>query len=139
MNNQMLLVFISAHLCGDFLLQTNKIARLKAESIKGLFIHSLIVTVCQVLFLSFFGINGIIAAIICGVIHFFIDYIKYAYIKKLKYQLPYFIIDQIFHFIVISGLSYVFMSNISVSILVERIATVLIIINIIIYISTVFT
>lgn len=103
-NNSFFSIFILAHLVGDFVLQTDKIAKEKASSIKGIIKHSIIVFLVQVFLLSIFGIKGLISGIISGFAHFFIDYMKYYINKKglLKnMQSIYFLIDQAIHVILI--------------------------------------
>lgn len=104
MNNSFLVIFILAHLVGDFLLQTDKIAKEKASSVKGVFIHSLIVSLVQMLFLSVFGVRGIISGFLSGSIHFFVDTMK-LYINKKPFfknkQTLYFLFDQAIHMIII--------------------------------------
>ncbi|KOA20436.1 hypothetical protein CLHOM_10240 [Clostridium homopropionicum DSM 5847] len=111
MNNSFFVIFILAHLIGDFVLQTDKIAKEKASSIKGVFVHSLIVILVQMLFLSVFGIKGIISGLISGSIHFFIDSIK-LYISKNIFlknkQTLYFLFDQAIHIAIILFLTLTF-------------------------------
>jgi hypothetical protein len=95
-------LFILAHLIGDFVLQTNKIAALKASKLKGVLIHAGIVTAVQVVIMSVFGLNGIIAGLAGGIIHFFIDCLKHHVVKL---QFIYFIADQAMHLVVILALS----------------------------------
>ena len=114
-NTSFFLLFILAHLIGDFVLQTDKIAALKASGPKGVFIHVVIITLVQVIALSWFGLNGIIAAILCALLHFFIDYMKiYANRYFSKFQFAYFIVDQMMHLGVIIGLTYAFAPNSSI-------------------------
>jgi len=104
MNNSFFVIFILAHLVGDFVLQTDKIAKEKASSIKGVLIHSLIVILVQMLFLSVFGIKGIISGFLSGFIHFFIDHIKFYINKKMllkNMQTLYFLFDQAIHIAII--------------------------------------
>ena len=106
------ILFVLAHLIGDFVLQTNKIARLKSESMKGIGIHCAIVTAVQILFLAFFGLNGIIAAVLVGIIHFGLDYLK-VFLKKYLYRVEsvYFLIDQLIHLLVIWLFTGVFLAG----------------------------
>lgn len=104
MNNIFFLSFILAHLVGDFVLQTDKIAKEKATSIKGIFKHSLIVLCVQIAFLSLFGFKGLLAGFMSGSVHFFIDYAKYFLNKRnvLKNkQILLFILDQAVHILLI--------------------------------------
>jgi hypothetical protein len=101
------LLFVLAHITGDFVLQTNKIARMKSESIEGTILHSGIVTGVQVLFLGYFGARGIAAAIMAGIAHFGIDYCKLLLNKRItKIESVYFLFDQLVHLCIIWLLSY---------------------------------
>lgn len=83
--------------------------------VKGILIHTLIVTVVQVLGMSVFGIKGVAAGLICGVVHFFIDYLKFITNKYfIKTQLFYFIFDQIMHIFLIFLLTVMFASEIHI-------------------------
>ena len=104
LNTVFFLLFILAHLIGDFVLQTNKIAAMKASKLKGVLIHAGIVTAVQVVMMSAFGLNGVIAGLAGGIIHFFIDYLK-LHIAKLGFI--YFIVDQAVHLVVILVLSII--------------------------------
>lgn len=108
---EFLLVFLLAHLIGDFVLQTDKIAQLKSKGLKGLSFHCAVIFVIQIVFMSLFGFKGVLAAIIVGIIHFLIDYLK----LKLKHfvnkiQAIYFLLDQAVHFLIIYLVS-LFLSN----------------------------
>lgn len=109
-NNIFLLTFILAHLIGDFVLQTDKIAKEKATSIKGIFIHSIIVLCVQIVFLSVFGFKGLLAGLMSGGIHFFIDYTKY-FLNKRKVlkdkQILLFILDQAVHILLIILITHI--------------------------------
>lgn len=98
-----MLLFVLAHLIGDFVLQTNKVAYLKASGKwKDILPHIIIISFIQILALSIFGLKGLLAAVICSLIHYFIDYLK-IYINKLFYDFQFlsFIADQLIHFLVI--------------------------------------
>ncbi|WP_027399134.1 DUF3307 domain-containing protein [Anaerovorax odorimutans] len=108
MNTQFLLSFLLAHFIGDFVFQTNKIAQMKAESIKGIFYHSIIVLIFQVALLSIFGIKGMVAGFISSIIHFAIDYGKLAVEKHVKrLSFIYFAFDQVLHIAVMVILDYI--------------------------------
>lgn len=109
LNNEFLLLFILAHLTGDYALQTDKIAKWKSQGIKGILIHVLMVCLAQLVFLSFFGIRGIAAALIGTVIHFLIDYMKLSLGERMKrIELLYYFIDQLLHFSMILLLTLLF-------------------------------
>jgi len=102
------LVFVLAHLIGDFVFQTNRIAALKSKAIQGIGLHVLIVTLTQCILLSiFFGLFGLLPGLLVGGIHFFIDYMKKQlnpYIRKV--QTAYFVFDQAIHIAIIYGVTY---------------------------------
>ncbi len=109
------LVFLLAHLTGDFVLQTNKIAKFKAEGIKGLLMHGIIICSVQVVFLAVFGPLGLAAGVVCGIIHFFIDYMKYSLRKYIEpIQFIYFLVDQAIHIAVIYIITLLFEPNAAV-------------------------
>lgn len=109
LNINFLFVFILAHLAGDFVLQTNKIAKLKSETTKGVLLHSTIVCIIQVLFLGVYGFAGVAAAFLCAGIHFYIDSAKRIFSKYLsRLQFLYFILDQLVHLAVILLLTKIF-------------------------------
>ncbi len=111
------MMFVLAHLIGDFVLQTNKIARIKAVSVKGVGYHIIIVLVVQMLFLGWFGIRGLLAAIIGAALHFGIDVIKLVTNKLfIKVQLLYFIFDQLLHISVICFLAILFKPELQINI-----------------------
>lgn len=97
------------------MLQTDKIAAFKASGAQGVLIHVVIITVVQMATLSPFGLNGIIAATLCALLHFLIDYIKiYANRYLSNFQFAYFIVDQMLHLGVIIGLTLAFAPNKSI-------------------------
>lgn len=109
LNHEFLLIFILAHLTGDYALQTDNIAKQKSESIKGIAIHVSLVCLSQMLFLSLFGIRGIAAALTGAGIHFFIDLMKLRLGERLKrIELLYYFLDQALHLLVIVVLTLVF-------------------------------
>ncbi|MCX7710806.1 MAG: DUF3307 domain-containing protein [Clostridia bacterium] len=105
------LFFVLAHLLGDFVFQTDKIAQLKAEGVKGVALHSVVITVAQVALMAVFGSSGIYAALLCGLLHFFIDCLKLTANRHIRWQTPYFIFDQLVHFGLLWGLTLAFFSK----------------------------
>lgn len=98
MNNNFLLLFVLAHLTGDYILQTNKIAKMKSESLRGVTIHILMVGFVQVAMLSCYGIKGGIAGIIATTIHFGIDCLKLRIGRQFrKMELLLYLLDQGLH------------------------------------------
>ena len=92
-------LFLLAHLIGDFVLQSNRIALLKSKGIKGIGVHVAIVISIQCLILGgVFGLRGLLPAILVGLIHFVIDYVKFVVAKRMyKFQTAYFLFDQGLH------------------------------------------
>ncbi|MFZ5944785.1 MAG: DUF3307 domain-containing protein [Bacillota bacterium] len=110
-NSQLLLIFLLAHFMGDFVLQTDKVAKLKVSSFNGLLLHVSIVTLTQAVFLSIYGLKGIVFALAAGVIHILIDYSKIHLKKLFRKEFILFLTDQIIHILVIFGVVYMFGSN----------------------------
>ena len=130
MRYSFLLIFILAHLLGDFSLQTDKIAKIKSTSLKGVAIHSGIIIIVQALFLSVFGIQGALLGAVCGIIHFFIDYMKETIGKNLNTHFFYFVFDQILHFSVIILFTLLFAPSVilvSLNILYVKISIIMIV------------
>ena len=96
-------ILLIAHLLGDFVFQTNKIAMMKSKSVKGISFHVTIVGVTAIFIMSFFyGLWGGITAIIITIIHFCIDYMKLKLKNKIKkVQTLYFLFDQGLHILVL--------------------------------------
>lgn len=108
MNYNFLLVFVLAHLAGDFALQTDRISKNKSASLKGLAVHAGIITVLQTIFLSIYGLRGALIGLACGVIHFALDFAKEQFGKTLKKRFWYFLLDQALHLSVIASLTLLF-------------------------------
>lgn len=101
LNNDFFLLFVLAHLVGDYVLQTNKIARMKSEGFKGVALHTLIVGLVQITLLSGCGVRGLLAGAIGTLIHYGIDCLKFIlgrYLKKMELLL--YLFDQGLHFLV---------------------------------------
>lgn len=95
-----------AHCIGDFVLQTNKIAKMKAEGLQGIVIHSCIIALCNLVCLSVFGWMGIAAGLIISGIHCLTDIIKFRWLcKMVKNHNISFFIDQFVHLATIFGVS----------------------------------
>lgn len=99
MNNyNFIIVFVAAHLIGDYVLQSNKIAKMKSETVKGVALHSSVVTAVQIALLSPFGIKGLLIGALGGLTHFLLDWAKIPMNKYFKkFETVYFIIDQALH------------------------------------------
>lgn len=97
LGNIVFLYALLAHLLGDFVLQTNKLAKSKAEGNKGIIIHTLIILIVHLACLSIFGVKGIMAGIVITVIHAMIDKAKLRLTKGRKELLSLFVLDQLLH------------------------------------------
>ena len=108
-----LLIFLLAHIIGDFYLQTESLSLKKDESIKWVIIHGLyyllIMLLAVVPVISCHILSG---ALIASASHLFIDLLKYRYMasKKAHMSQPWernvFFADQGLHIISIIGVSY---------------------------------
>lgn len=100
---QFMYIFLISHLLGDFVFQSNKIAIMKSQSVKGIGVHVMIVGAIKVVMMgSFYGLGGVVTALGVACIHFAIDLMKFklkARIKKI--QTLYFIFDQCLHLTVL--------------------------------------
>jgi hypothetical protein len=134
-----LMVFILAHLTGDFVLQTDKIAKIKSTSVKGVAVHSGIITAVQMLFLGIFGLQGVLLGAVCGILHFLIDYMKGIIGKTLKAHFGYFVLDQMLHFSIIALLAFLFTPTYTLFSVKVTTVKILIIIIVLVFVSTVFT
>lgn len=107
----LLLLFI-AHLIGDFVFQTAKIATKKQNNFSELLYHSLLYAITVGLFLGV-SVNiyhAIIPFLIISISHFIIDFTRIFIEKKAKQQhkLLLFFIDQIMHISIIILMYFVF-------------------------------
>jgi len=111
MFKSILLIFILAHVLGDFYFQPVKLAEAKDKSYVFVIVHSLIyisVTILCALLCS--SINILIGAMVLSLIHFTVDTAKYVCINKkllLKAKLNLYIIDQLIHIACIIAVSYI--------------------------------
>lgn len=89
------LVLFTAHILGDFVFQTNRTAETKGDSLRGILVHSILVTLITILVAGYFAVSwgmlvyaGVFAA------HFLIDAIKEQFGKDGAYTL---LVDQAGH------------------------------------------
>ena len=102
LNREFLLLFILAHLLGDYALQTDYIAKVKTQGIKGIALHTLIVGAAQVILLSVFGVRGILTGLAGAVLHFFVDWWKLYLGRRMKHRiLLLYLMDQVLHLLII--------------------------------------
>lgn len=102
----LLIKLIAAHLIGDFMLQSNRLCRLKLSSniskkIMALSIHSAIQAILSYIFIALWS-NWVILVVIFAS-HFVIDFVKVSIGGR---KLPTLIIDQVAHYTVIALLAW---------------------------------
>src|SRR5690554_718567 len=95
-------ILLLFHVLGDFYLQTKKLSESKKHSNKYLLLHTAIYTLPFVLMFCFYSGGESLLRILIGIVilfvtHFIIDF----YFRKKDKSLKTFIIDQLFHLLVI--------------------------------------
>jgi hypothetical protein len=114
------ILFLLAHVLGDFYLQTGKMAEKKTKSVKWVFIHSLCYLGVMLLTgLTMMSWQMALGATVAAVLHCIIDIIKFIYVsrKSKKRKLTQiidrnvFFIDQLIHCIILFGIAYWLVSN----------------------------
>lgn len=108
MNYSFLLIFILAHLAGDFTMQTDSISKNKSASIRGLAVHAGIVVLLQAGFLCAYGLKGALLGVVSGLIHFGLDFLKETMGKNIGARFWYYLFDQLLHITVIVLLTLFF-------------------------------
>lgn len=102
------------HLLGDFTLQTDKIAENKTKYWKWNLVHTVIVTLCMLLFSIPFGLLIMGLVLFNGILHYLIDYYKSKLpIENPLWALIYFIIDQSLHIFIIYLISSFAVKNLN--------------------------
>ncbi|MCP5096611.1 MAG: DUF3307 domain-containing protein [Chloroflexi bacterium] len=96
----MITAMFLAHLVGDYILQTNKIAYWKSRELKGVAVHCLIVFIVTWLFALPFDQTWWEGVVFIGVLHFFVDAIQLIVKPKIA-PLARFSLDQVAHFLII--------------------------------------
>lgn len=113
-------LFLLAHVLGDFYMQTGKMAEKKEKSMKWLLIHGLCYWgVMLLISLPIMSWKIVLGATIAAILHCFIDIVKYIYIsykikRKKITQIIHrniFFIDQLLHIICLIGIAYWFVRN----------------------------
>jgi hypothetical protein len=84
MNAELIILFVLAHILGDYYLQSEKIAEKKSHSFSWLILHSLIYALgYAALLVLFFSVGMLYAVLILWGAHFVIDLIKWLFERKL--------------------------------------------------------
>jgi hypothetical protein len=99
----LLTTLLLAHLFADFPLQTNGLAKLKKESLVGVFLHVLVYVAITTLFLVR-PLEYWALIVGLGIVHFLIDALKTRY--KQTFEPYYFVFDQCMHFLSIALATY---------------------------------
>ena len=95
----LLTTLLLAHLFADFPLQTNGLAKLKKESLTGVFLHVLVYMTITALFLAH-PLHYWALIMGLGIVHFLIDALKTLY--KQTFEPYYFVFDQCLHLVSIA-------------------------------------
>ncbi|MFZ5967116.1 MAG: DUF3307 domain-containing protein [Bacillota bacterium] len=128
------------HLFGDFVLQTNNIAKNKLESWKWTAIHSIIVTLSMLVFLMPFNWRVVGWVLLNGIMHFIVDTIKLRLvIRSWSGQAIYFLFDQIVHIGIIYTISHFVGKNLTYPFLSETVVRFLLVFLFVVSFACIFT
>ena len=114
------IIFLLAHVLGDFYIQTDQMAAKKEKSMKWVLIHCLCYWGTMLLISLLFPSRGFAVGVsIAAVLHCFIDIVKFMVMlnKNKRYKISQkvernvFIIDQLIHSIFLLGIAYWFVRN----------------------------
>ncbi len=135
-----LYILLIAHFLADFSFQSTKLAEKKINKFKFLIIHSLIYagTFCIAIFPFVKFSSAVLPYIIIITSHFCIDWIRTILDKKFTnriYAFTSFIIDQIFHIVIIVVIYYIFSLSVRTNQIYEYIGKWVYFENLIIYSS----
>lgn len=97
-NSLLFLVFLSAHLLGDFYLQTNALANKKEENYSALLWHALIYALLVFLVFFVFDIQ-LWLLLVAAASHWLIDSIKWLFRERKSQKSWLFVLDQVLHLI----------------------------------------
>lgn len=107
--------FLAAHLLADFLFQPDSLLAWKHKSWKGIFVHALILFVTSLVFfwpfMAKINLFGVGLLFLNALLHFAMDKQKIRMEKKEKKFVRLFLLDQLFHLVVL-GVLTVFLANI---------------------------
>lgn len=106
-------ILIIAHLLADFLFQSSAISERKRQERKGMFLHcSIYFIIFEVLFFMLFQYKKVFfPALMITLFHFVITILKNKLekiFKQKKFQLLFFLLNQIIHIAIIIGIYYIF-------------------------------
>lgn len=106
-------LLVLGHIAADFYTQTAKTAEKKKEKIKWVFIHGLLYFLTMVaISIPVISLHVLILDIVASILHLLIDMIKFSILKRKKIEsLTVFVTDQIWHFISLFTLSYIWTKN----------------------------
>lgn len=107
--NNITLLFLIAHVLGDFYFQSNKLSRTKAKKYRYVLLHSVLYAVPFLLIFSLvFSWEIIIGVIAIVVSHFVVDTAKFFFQKTRISQGVLFVLDQILHVSIIYAVCQIF-------------------------------
>lgn len=103
-----LIYLLLGHLVADFILQPFELIKWKAESWKGIAVHSLIhfLTYFAVLFLYISNLKIVLVLLLLTIAHFLIDCLKIEKEKRSKSFIGFYLFDQLLHLITLTGAAY---------------------------------
>ncbi len=137
-NTIFLMSLVFAHLMGDFVFQTSKLAENKEKSIRGIIQHVIIVLIVNIVVLSNFGLFGVVAAVLISISHFIIDYLKRVTKGRCRYTTIHNLADQMLHFLFIFICYFYFKDMARETIINIKYISILNYIILITFVSTVF-
>lgn len=137
-NTIFLMSLVFAHLMGDFVFQTSKLAKNKEKSIRGIIRHVIIVLIVNIAVLSNFSLFGVVAAVLIAISHFIIDYVKRVTKVCCKCTTIHNLADQVLHFLFIFICFFYFKDMVGAPIINIKYIGVLNYIILITFVSTVF-
>lgn len=106
------LIYLLAHMLGDYYFQNEQMADLKNTKITKLLQHNCIYFfACIIVIIPIFSVEKLMASVVVAVMHAIVDFGKYLYIKRQFAELEassstIYIVDQVIHIICITLVAY---------------------------------
>ena len=103
-----LILFLIAHVIGDFYLQSKALAKGKQTSLKNLVIHGLVYLLAMtIVILPLLGLSFFKWVLLAASLHFLVDWVKILFTKKHtltdKNKTRFYLMDQFLHIILLAG------------------------------------
>ena len=117
------LIYLMAHMLGDYYFQNERLAELKNTKISKLILHiGIYLFACIVVIVPVFSAKILISAVVVALIHAIIDLVKYCYIKYFtrhkRASRTIYIADQVVHIAsLILAASFMTMNQVSINLL----------------------